>query len=111
MIYNIPKYEYSPGLFKFSLTVSVPGAGNQNLTEQIWFKIRESPLSVYIKGGNKMSAFSEPLLLSGVAKDIDLKPEFQEEGITFNWDCRNMADDLICYKRDKTALQFNTSLE
>lgn len=47
----------------------------------VYFTIKETPLQVYIKGGNKMQAYSSPLKINAVAKDLDVELSQQQEGI------------------------------
>lgn len=42
------------------------------MEKTINIEFETSDLSVYIKGGNRMHAFKDRLILEGVAKDIDV---------------------------------------
>lgn len=50
----------------------------ENLTESIYnaqYEIEITPLTVYIEGGNRLNAYSKPLVLNSVIKDIDKSEE------------------------------------
>lgn len=110
-IFEIPKYNLSPGgNYTYQLTIFPEGKLQEKSSQKIQFITLTTPLTVYIKGGNKMHGYSSPLKVEAIAKDLDVAVEEQENNIFRNWTCKNLAKNDICKRIDDTPLKFNNSL-
>lgn len=56
-----------------------------------------------------MQGYTAPTLLEGVAKDLDVRPENQTQGIAVGWSCTNMNTNATCKDIMGEDVQLNSS--
>jgi hypothetical protein len=65
-------------------------------SHEIEYFIEITELFVLISGGNRQSGYSSPLILEGVAKDLDVTEVDQESNIQVTWECNNLNLNSAC---------------
>lgn len=73
--------QFDPGNYKVKIDLSL--SSNPDIKTSITFDMsyEMTPLSLYIKGGNRMTGYGDVLTLEGVAKDLDALKAEQELNI------------------------------
>jgi hypothetical protein len=65
-------------------------------SHEIEYFIEITELLVLISGGNRQNGYSSPLILEGVAKDLDVAEIDQESNIQVAWECNNLNLNSAC---------------